>query len=154
MLLTCRHLQIRPSTDGQPGGRLAASHAGLSVEVAAIQIAILAVMVRHPQQAVPGVVSAISSADSETCRAARAFLESIVLPLALAQSMQHLNGAVKIDGLPSLLKEDAWPLTNLQQSLRLALKAAYQGVCCLGSPCRIFLSLRVCGLRCMISLQC
>ncbi len=149
MLLLCRHLQIRPRTDGQPGGQLAASHAGLSAEVAAIQIAVLAVMVRHPQQAVPGVVSAISSVNPETCRGARAFLESVVLPLALAQSMQHLNGAVKIDGLPNLLKEDAWPLTNLQQSLRLALKAAYQGVCCLCNPCRVFL-----GLWVAFSLQC
>ena len=127
MLHLCRHLQTRISSDAQPGSPLTASDAALKDEVAAVQTVLLALMVMHPQQAVPGVVSAISTATAGTSAAARVLLESVVLPLVHSQSLQHLNGALKPDGLSTLLKAGSWQLTGLQQSLQVAIKAAYQG---------------------------
>lgn len=83
-------------------------------------------MVIHPQSAVPGIVSAISNPDAGIAHAARALLESVVLPIAL-QETQHLNGSIKPHGLLSSLPADSFSALSFQQCLRASLKSAYHG---------------------------
>ncbi|KAK9832226.1 hypothetical protein WJX74_003620 [Apatococcus lobatus] len=119
------HLQARAMTDMQQTSSFSPSDAGRGNEVAALQRVLLAAMVLHPQHAVPGAVSAISSPDAGIAHAARAFLESIVLPLVL-QDAQHLNGSVKPHGVLSSIPADSFSPSSFQQCLRSSLKSAYQ----------------------------
>lgn len=114
-------------TDMQQTSFFRPSDAGVGDEVAALQRVLLAAMVLHPQHAIPGTVSAISSPDAVIAHAARAFLEYLVLPL-LVQNMQHLNGSVQPHGLLSSISTDGFSPSSFQQCLRSSLKNAYQGM--------------------------
>ena len=113
-------------TDIQQPSFLSPPELKFSHEVAALQKVLLGAMVIHPQSAVPGVVSAISNPDAGIAHAARAFVESVVLPIAL-QETQHLNGSMKPHGLLSSVPADSFSALSLQQCLRMSLKSAYHG---------------------------
>ena len=124
----CRHLQARVSSNMQTGSALRASDPGLHDEVAAIQRMLLAAIVIHTQHAMQALVLAISKPDAGTCHVAKAFMEAVLLPVALGQDGHHVNGFMKPLGSPgSLPAGSSISPASLQQALRHTLKGAYQG---------------------------
>lgn len=123
---SCRHLQARVMKDMQQLSSLTPADPRFSHEVATLQKVLLGAMVIHPNFAVLGVVSAISNPDVGIAHAARALLESVVLPIAL-QETHHLNGSTKPHGLLSSLPADSFSPLSFQQCLRTSLKSAFHG---------------------------